>query len=327
MGRFWIDLINPGRSFAKWLLLVTVLTVIVLGATGYLNVVKNFLDAERFSFLIGEFRISIYTALEVVLLIILIFGAAAGLSDFAEHRIGSLAQLRPSSRALLLKLAQIGIYFVAFLLTLDVLGIDLTALTVFGGALGIGLGFGLQKIASNFISGIILLLEKSVEQEDLIEMSDGTCGFVRKAHARFTLVETFDGKEMMIPNEDFITNRVTNWTYSNTRGRVEIPIGVSYGSDLELARAIMRKAAREHPQSISDPEPRCFLRSFSDSSIDFVLHFWVEDVTQGRWGPQSEVMFEIWRQFKLQGIEIPFPQRDIHIKNSNTNDGAVDERQ
>ena len=325
MGSFWINLINPGRSFAKWLLLVTVVTVIFLGATGYLNVVRDFLDAERFSFLIGEFRISIYMALKVILLIILIFGAAAGISDFAEHRIGSLSKLRSSSRTLLLKLAQISIYFIAFLLTLDLIGVDLTTLTVFSGALGIGLGFGLQKIASNFISGIILLLEKTVEQDDLMEMSGGTFGYVRKAHARFTLVETFDGKEMMIPNEDFITNRVTNWTYTNSRARVEISIGVSYGSDLELARDIMLKAAREHERSISNPEPVCFLRNFGDSSIDFKLFFWIEDITEGRWGPQSDVMFEIWRQFKLQGIEIPFPQRDLHIKNTDMNSIPSDE--
>ncbi len=316
MRGFWINLINPGRSLAKWLLLIVVVTVISLGATGYLEVIKEFLDAERFSFLIGEFRISIYLALKVILLIILIFGAAASISDIAEHRIEALSNLRSSSRMLLLKLVQIGIYFLAFLLTLDVIGIDLTTLTVFSGALGIGLGFGLQKIASNFISGVILLLEKTVEQDDLMEMSDGTFGFVRKAHARFTLVETFDGKEMMIPNEDFITSRVTNWTYSNSRARVEIAIGVSYGSDLELTREIMLKAAREHERCLSEPEPACFLRNFGDSSIDFKLFFWIEDITKGRWGPQSDVMFEIWRQFKLQGIEIPFPQHDVHIKNA-----------
>lgn len=325
MKGFWINLINPGRSFAKWLLLIAVVTIIALGATGYLDTVRDFLDANRFSLLIGEFRISIYMALKVILLIILIFGAAAGISDFAEHRIGSLSNIRNSSRVLLLKLVQISIYFIAFLLTLDLIGVDLTTLTVFSGALGIGLGFGLQKIASNFISGIILLLEKTVEQDDLMEMSDGTFGFVRKAHARFTLVETFDGKEMMIPNEDFITNRVTNWTYSNSRARVEIAMGVSYGSDLELTKDIMLKAAREHEKALPDPEPVCFLRNFGDSSIDFKLFFWVEDITQGRWGPQSDVMFEIWRQFKLQGIEIPFPQRDVHIKNSDTAGGLKDE--
>ena len=222
--------------------------------------------------------------------------------------------MRSASRSLVLKLVQIFIYFIAFILSLDIIGIDLTTLTVFGGALGIGLGFGLQKISSNFISGLILLMEKSVEEGDLIELTDGTFGFIRKVSARFTLVETFDGKEILVPNEDFITSRVVNWTYSNPHGRVEIPVGVSYGSDIEKAKQLILEAAKEHPRCVSEPEPQCFLRNFGDSSVDFILHFWVADVVQGRWGPQSEVMFSIWNKFAENGIEIPFPQRDLHLK-------------
>ena len=194
------------------------------------------------------------------------------------------------------------------------IGLDLTTLTVFGGALGIGLGFGLQKIASNFISGLILLLERSVEQDDLIELPDGTSGFVRRSSARYTLIETFDGKEILIPNEDFITNRVTNWTLSSTKARIQINLGVAYGSDIEQAQELILQAAREHPRCIEDPEPQCFLLNFGDSSVDFTLLFWVENVVDGRWAPQSEVMFAIWRKFREHGIEIPFPQRDLHIK-------------
>jgi len=195
--------------------------------------------------------------------------------------------------------------------------IDLTTLKIFSGALGIGLGFGLQKIASNFISGIILLMEKSVEQDDLVEMGDGTTGFIRRSSARFTVIETFDGKEVMVPNEDFITNRVVNWTYSDTKGRIEIPIGVAYGSDIQKAHDLILEAATENPLCISDPAPFCYLRNFGDSSVDFILHLWIADVTGGRWKTQSQVMFEIWRKFKANEIEIPFPQRDLHLKSSD----------
>ena len=284
-----------------------------MSAMGYLDIIKQYTDTPALSFEIGNYRINVYSVLKIVLIIGFIFWSAAIASHIAENRIGKLSRLRAANRALILKAIQIVIYFISFLLTLDILGIDLTAFTVFSGALGIGIGFGLQKIASNFISGIILLLEKSVEQDDLIEMADGTSGYIRKANARFTLVETFDGKETMVPNEDFITNRVTNWTYSNLKGRIEIAVSVSYHSDIEKAQALILEAAKAHNRCIDDPEPQCYLRKFGDSSIDFTLHFWVADVTAGRWMPQSEVMFEIWRKFKENGIEIPFPQHDIHI--------------
>jgi small-conductance mechanosensitive channel len=129
------------------------------------------------------------------------------------------------------------------------------------------------------------------------------------------LFETFDGKEIMIPNEDFVTTRVINWTYSNTKGRVAINIGVSYKSDIKKARELILEAAREHERCSQDPEPTCFLREFADSSVNFLLFFWVDDIIKGRYQPQSEVMFAIWDKFAENNIEIPFPQRDVHIKN------------
>ncbi len=302
---------------AKWLLFIFMGGFIALSATGHFEIIKQYTDTPATSIKLGEYEVSLYKAMKSIIVIIFVFWAAAVLSDIAEGRLNKLKRLRAANRALFLKIIQIAIYFVSFLFTLDILGIDLTALTVFSGALGIGLGFGLQKISSNFISGIILLLEKSVEQGDLVEMTDGTFGFVRKANARFTLLETVDGREILIPNEDFITSRVINWTYSNTKGRIEIPIGVSYASDIEKARDLILEAANAHPLSIDKPEPVCFLRTFGDSSVDFILHFWVADITTGRWAPQSEVMFDIWNKFKKHNIEIPYPQRDLHLKSSD----------
>jgi small-conductance mechanosensitive channel len=184
---------------------------------------------------------------------------------------------------------------------------------VFGGALGIGLGFGLQKIASNFVSGIILLAENAIEEGDLIEVSDGTMGFVRKSSARYLLLETFDGREILVPNEDMITGRVVNWTLNNTRGRIQIDVGVAYGSDLHKAREVILEAAKNHPLTIEDPAPVCVMTRFGDSSIDFMLLFWVGDVAAGRIVPQSEVMFAINDGLREAGITIPFPQRDVHM--------------
>ena len=185
---------------------------------------------------------------------------------------------------------------------------------MFSGALGIGIGFGLQKITSNFISGIIILFEKTVQNDDLIELNDGTLGFLRNTGSRASLIETYDGKEVMVPNEDLITSKVINYTHSDTDSRIEITIGVSYSSDLNLVKKLILEAALEHPRTLKDPQPNCFLREFADSSVNFLLHFWIGDVDEGRFGPQSEVMFDIWNKFKENNIEIPFPQRDIHIK-------------
>lgn len=318
MTQFWISIIKPKGIHAKWLIFITLIAVLVLGAGGHFEIARQYLDTDALTFKAGTYKISAYEFLRALIILALIFWVAAIATDTVDKRINKIRRVRAATRALLIKIFHILIYLIAFLFSLDVIGIDLTTLTVFSGALGIGLGFGLQKIASNFISGLILLLEKSVEQDDLIELPDGTFGFVRKAGARYTLVETFDTKEILIPNEDFITNRVINWTLSSTKGRVEIPIGVSYGSDIEKAYEIMLEAAKSHPLCIEEPPPVCFLRNFGESSVDFMLFFWVADVRDGRWKPQSDVMFDIWRRFKEHDIQIPFPQRDLHIKTLDT---------
>lgn len=314
MTNLWISIIKPKGQYAKWLIFLTLVGILLLGTTGHFEILRQYLDTEMMTFKAGSYKISAYGFLRALVAIALIFWVTAIVSDFAENRIGKIKQLRAANRALLSKIFQIAIYLLAILFALNIIGVDLTTLTVFSGALGIGLGFGLQKISSNFISGIILLLEKSIEQDDLIELNDGTFGFIRKSSARYTLIETFDSKEIMVPNEEFITTRMINWTFTNSKGRIEFSVGVSYSSDIEKAHALILEAATEHPSCLKEPEPKCFLRNFGESSVDFILHFWIDDVTKGRWKPQSEVMFEIWRKFKANGIEIPFPQRDLHLK-------------
>lgn len=314
MKSFLIALIRPTGAWARWLVFLMLAGIVAAGVLGHLDTVRGFLDTDALTFQVGDVRISAYTVLRALVVLALVFWTTAIIVDVVDHRLEKLTKMRSTTRILVTKVFQIAIYILAGLIALDMIGLDLTTLTVFGGALGIGLGFGLQKIASNFISGLILLLERSVEQDDLIELPDGTSGFVRRSSARYTLIETFDGKEILIPNEDFITNRVTNWTLSSAKARIQINLGVAYGSDIEKAQALILEAASEHPRCIEDPAPQCFLLNFGDSSVDFTLLFWVENVVDGRWAPQSEVMFAIWRKFRENGIEIPFPQRDIHIK-------------
>ncbi|WP_417495304.1 mechanosensitive ion channel family protein [Maricaulis sp.] len=316
MGDFWKHIIKPEGPWARWLIFISLLGIVIAGVTGHLAIVSQYLDTEALTFRAGEFHVSPYDALRALVLLVLIFWVTAAIADLVQHRVRGLSKLHPTTRTLVSKIFQIAIYIIAILISMDVLGLNLTTLTVFSGAVGIGIGFGLQTIASNFISGLILLLERSVDIDDLIELPDGVTGFVRKSRARYTLLETLDGKEVLVPNEDFITNRVTNWTLSTSKARVEISVGVAYGCDLELAHNLILEAATEHAMCMSDPAPQCFLRNFGDSSIDFILTFWVEDIVAGRWRPQSDVMFAIWHKFRDNGIEIPFPQRDLHIKNA-----------
>lgn len=290
--------------------------IVIMGASyfGLLAPVEAVLNDERLTFRFLDFAVSPYKLLKGVLVVTVFLWVAALVSVRLDSRIAGLGRLRASNKALLSKAATLFVYFFFLAIALDLLGVDLTAFTVVGGAIGIGIGFGLQKIASNFISGIILLAEKSIEQDDLVELSDGVQGFVRHTGARYTLIETFDGKEVMIPNEDFVTQQVINWTLTTTMGRVEILVGVAYGSDLDLVKKLLLEAATEHPRCCTEPEPQCFLDEFGDSSINFSLFFWVSDVTEGRREPKSDVQMAVWRKFEAHGIVIPFPQRDVHMK-------------
>jgi small-conductance mechanosensitive channel len=302
------------KKIAGWFIIIFIIPITVLGFFGLWDLFADYLDSFAFTF--GKVTISLYQALKTIFVIILLLRLASFLTKFSESRLKKLDSIQSSSRILIIKIVQIGVYFIIFLVTLDLLGINITTLAVFSGAIGVGLGFGLQKVTSNFISGMILLLERSIKIDDLVELSDGTTGFIRHTGARYTLVETSAGKDILVPNEDFITQRVVNWTYSNTRARAEIKVGVSYESDLVLAKKLTIEAAVEHPRCSKKPVPVCFLREFGESSVNFLLQFWVEDVVEGLYGPQSDIMFAILQKFKENNIEMPFPQRDLHIKSA-----------
>ena len=317
MKKLWKLLLKPSTWIAKAFLFLLVVGFLALDFLESLEPIRAFLDSENLSFSIGQTRISAYLMTKALITIMLFFLITGVLSEFGEKRIKSIKGIHSSNKALINKAFHIFIYFFGFIIALNILGIDLTAFAIFSGAIGIGIGFGLQKITSNFISGLILLFEKSIENGDMVELSDGTYGLIRKTSARYTLLETFEGREMMIPNEDFIINRVTNWTFNNRRGRLELNIGVAYESDIEKVMDLILEAAKEHPRCMDEPGPSCYLKEFGDSSVNFMLFFWVEDVSSGRYRAQSDVMMRVWKKFKEHNISIPFPQRDIYIKNAS----------
>jgi small-conductance mechanosensitive channel len=315
MKKFLKIIFNPEGLLAKAIIAIIVLGAIGLWFSGHLTPVIEYLDSQQLSFKIGGVKFTAYELITRVASVILLLWCTSFISGLGQEHIRKILHIRASNKALVIKTFQIILYVIVFFISLNILNINLSALAVLGGAVGIGVGFGLQKIASNFISGLILLFEKSVEEGNLIELTGGITGFVKSTGARYTLIESFDGKEIMVPNEDFITGRVTNFTYSTNKARVEIPIGVSYNCDLELARNLMLEAAFEHPRCSKFSEPACYLIEFGNSSVNFVLHFWVDNVIDGRLQPKSEIMFAIWKKFKSYGIEIPYPQMDIHMKN------------
>lgn len=317
MKKLWKLLLKPSTWIAKAFLFLLVVGFLALDFLESLEPIRAFLNSESLSFSIGQTRISAYLMIKALITIMLFFLITGVLSEFGEKRIKSIQGIHSSNKALINKAFHIFIYFFGFIIALNILGIDLTAFAIFSGAIGIGIGFGLQKITSNFISGLILLFEKSIENGDMVELSDGTYGLIRKTSARYTLLETFEGREMMIPNEDFIINRVTNWTFNNRRGRLELNIGVAYESDIEKVMELILDAAKEHPRCMDEPGPSCYLKEFGDSSVNFMLFFWVEDVSSGRYRAQSDVMMRVWKKFKEHNISIPFPQRDIYIKNAS----------
>ncbi|OQX29784.1 MAG: hypothetical protein B0D92_01850 [Spirochaeta sp. LUC14_002_19_P3] len=308
---------NKKKHGISLLKLVMLLLAVLFLAINYLDSLKplrELVESETLLFNLGSYKVSIYNVANSFIGILVVFWLTTFTVRFSGRRIKKLSDVSLSTKTLITKLVQIGIYSLAVLLGLKLLGIDITTLAIFGGALGIGIGFGLQKITSNLISGIILLLEKSVEVGDLIELSDGTIGFVRNTGSRCMLVEAFDGREIMIPNEDFIANRVTNWTFSSSKGRVEINLCISYNSSVDKAMELMKQCAREHPRSIEEPEPLCFVSECGEYFIKLLLVFWVGDVAQGRMEPKSDVFRAILKNFKENDIEIPYPQRDVYVR-------------
>ena len=265
---------------------------------------------------IGEIRLSLLSVVKSALALAALLWMTLAASSVLERRIKRSDSLTPTVQELIIKLAKIVLLTLAFLIAVGSLGIDLSTLAVFGGALGIGIGIGLQKVVSNLVSGLLLLLDKSIKPNDVITVG-GTYGWVESLGARYVSVRTRDGIEYLIPNEDLITQRVENWSHTDKDVRVNIPVGVSYKSDVNLAMELCKQAASDVKRVLSDPAPNCLLRGFGESSVDLEIRVWIDDPSEGRANVTSEILIGVWDLFHERGIEFPYPQRDLHLKSSD----------
>jgi len=287
------------RHFIAYFLNTVMLVMTLLSVSDLLAPTQKSLSEIAFE--TDKFHLSLLDLIKGSFTLVILFWGAGVLSKTTENWLRKTT-LSFNARELLIKLTRVLLYFLAFVFTLTGMGVDLTALTVFGGALAVGLGFGLQKIFSNFISGIILLFERTIEAGDLIEIG-AERGWVRQMGLRHTLIETFDGREVIIPNEDLITSKVTNWTYNNTRARIDINLTIDYNSDITKACDIMIQAARHLKSCLAEPKPTATLREFSPLGISITLLFWIPDVTKGLIPAKSEVMLEIVAEFRKANIQ------------------------
>ncbi|MBW1712185.1 MAG: mechanosensitive ion channel [Deltaproteobacteria bacterium] len=299
-----------GQTIWAKLIAVSVMTIVTLNILNLLHPTMAFLDGLAIK--LGQVRLSVLDAIKGLLILAILIRLAQISSGALERKLKSVSDLTPSVQVLLSKLARMGFFTAAGLITLSSVGVNLTVFALFGGAMGVGLGFGLQKIFSNLVSGIILLLDRSIKPGDVIEVGQ-TFGRIRSLGARYVAVVTRDGTEYLIPNEDLITNRVVNWTYSDNFVRLKIPVGVSCGSDVRLAQELAVEAAESVDRVLARPEPVCHFKKFGDSSVDLELRIWISDAENGVTNVSSAVRLAIWDRFKENGVAFPFPQRDVHL--------------
>jgi small-conductance mechanosensitive channel len=314
----WI-IINIVTVFVANPLLSLIISIVAwitaaLNIVGLLDNAITFLRGAAFS--VGQVNISLLTVVQGLFALAVLLWITKIAGQLIEGRIKSSENLSPSLKALSTKFLHIMLVVVAFIVALKIVGIDLTAFAVFGGAIGVGLGFGLQKIFANLVSGFILLLDKSIKPGDVIAIAD-YYGRVDSLGARYVSVSTRDGIEHLIPNEELITTRVENWSHSQNLLRIRKTIGIHYKSDVRKAIALCLEAAAVTPRVLKDPVAVCHLREFADSSVNLELRFWIDDPMNGRANVISALLLGVWDRFHEHGIEIPYPQSDIHIRSSS----------
>ena len=308
---FVTDIINDG--FLKLLGKFVLVPVAALNAVGLLELATTRLDAMVVP--LGNLSFSLLFAIRFAVVGGIIFWFGRWSNDQSSTFISKQEEMRPATRELASKAAEIAIFGAAFLFLMNMMGISLTSLAVLGGAIGVGLGFGLQKIASNFISGVILLLEGQATVGDYVELDGGEAGTIVKMTARAAILETYDGRWIVVPNEDFITTRVVNYSDSGSANRYEAPFSVSYDTDINLVPGIVEAAVAKHSEVLSEPyPPDCELRSFGDSGVNFAVEFWVNGIDDGRHKFTSDVLFLVWNALKENNLEIPYPQRVVELK-------------
>ncbi|UWQ33264.1 mechanosensitive ion channel [Leisingera sp. M527] len=287
------------------------ITLRILGIT---QEAIHLLDGVAIEF--GDLRISLYLVVQAAVILGVMLTLARVISSVAANRIRSNADISPSMQVLGAKMAQILLFGGAFFIGLKAIGIDLTGLAVLSGAIGVGLGFGLQKVVSNLVSGLIILLDKSIKPGDVISLGD-TFGWINALGARYVSVVTRDGREYLIPNEDLITSQVVNWSHSDKFVRLDLTFGTGYGDDPHKVRKIAIEAALgvNRVLSAGGKKPVCHITGFGDSSVDYVLRIWIDDPTGGLTNIRGNVYLALWDAFQAEDISIPFPQREVRMLN------------
>jgi small-conductance mechanosensitive channel len=300
------DWLRSSERYISWVIWIG----FALYIGGLWPALRGALDDIGFS--TGRQRVSLLLILQGLLSVGITVLLALWLGRVVEARMMRTSALNVSLRVMLTKLAQALLLLAAILIALPAVGIDLTVLSVFGGMLGVGIGFGLQKIASNYISGFIILMDRSVSLGDLVTIDQHT-GQLSKMTARYVVVRSLSGVEAIIPNDTLITATVVNHSYTDKRVRQAIPVQVSYDCDLEQAMRIMVEAAQRQPRVLADPPPKALITRFGDSGVDLELGFWVDDPQAGTGGLRSDLHLDIWREFGKHRIEIPYPQRTVRF--------------
>lgn len=268
---------------------------------------------------IGNIKFSAYGLIRTLVFAIILFWLGRASNVTGKRVIRNQQALDIGTREVLAKLFEIAVFIAIFLILINVMGLDLTALAVFGGAIGVGIGIGLQNIASNFISGLIILLDRSLTVGDFIELEDGKSGTIRELTMRSATLETFDGKDIMVPNEKFITSTFINWTHNNKKQRYSLEFQVAYSTELERLFPIVRDIVASHPKVLSGDDlplaekPDAEIKSFDDSGITILVEFWMEGIDDGENRVGADLNMMIWTALKANGIEIPFPQREVRL--------------
>ncbi len=303
---------SPSPALRAWegFISLSIWGLVALHLIGWLPDVIKTLDDLAVSF--GDSRLSLLSILELFTAVVFFVVMANWLTRLIESQARRSPHITPSMRVMLSKVSKFSLYGLAVLFALKSVGIDLTAFAVFSGAIGVGIGFGLQKIFSNFISGFILLFDRSIRPGDVISIGD-RFGWVQSLHARYVVVKDRDGVETLIPNENLITSEVVNWSYSDRAIRQRIPVQISYENDPEVAMKLLINATVDKPRVLKNPEPAARLIGFGDNGIDLELRIWINDPEDGVANVVSDVNLSIWKSFKENNISIPFPQRDVRI--------------
>lgn len=302
---------SPLIKSAEPFVVFTIWLTLVLHLLGWLTPLLKLFDALAVTF--GESRISLLIVIKLLLIIVLAFTIALWLAEVINQKMKNSKVISPSMQVGFSKFAKFFLITSAFLFALNAVGINLSSLAIFGGALGVGLGFGLQRIASNFISGFILVFDRSIKPGDIITVGD-KFGWVEQLNARYVVLRNRQGVDTLIPNENLIITEVINWSYADPNVRLEIKIPISYHNDPELAMALMLQCANASPRVLTTPEPTVRLMDFAESGMNLQLRVWIADMENGTASVKSEINLAIWRAFKANDITMPFPQRDLHLK-------------